>query len=176
MAKRKKQKADNRRRVRLPVWLDLNKQDEAFIADEVADLKNNRRFASTVRDAMRLILDLRAGRLDVLLMLFPWIQEALTPAATPPDTENLERQIAELKQLMIEQGGNRIDPDAPMVAAPPPKLSGLQPLGSMKPIAGSNRSLPLPLDDDDDDMLVLKKDTRTDASQNFLNSMIGLQQ
>lgn len=58
-------------------WLDMNKPDDVELAVSIAKLKACRKFAKTIRDGIRLIEDLRAGRLDVLLALFPWVTEHL---------------------------------------------------------------------------------------------------
>ena len=64
----------------LGAQLDLNKTDERQLFNYAADLKSKRNWASTFRDALRLIRDLRAGNLDVLFELFPWIENALLDA------------------------------------------------------------------------------------------------
>ncbi len=58
-------------------WLDMNKPDDVALADKIAELKAQRKFAKTIRDGIRLIQDLQAGRLDVLLSLFPSVTEHL---------------------------------------------------------------------------------------------------
>jgi len=50
------------------------KDDEADVADTIANLKKDRRFAPTVRDGIRLVADLRQGNLEVLFELFPWVK------------------------------------------------------------------------------------------------------
>lgn len=55
-------------------WLDMFKSEEAAIADQVEILKNKRSFTQTIRDGIRLVCDLRNGKLDVLFELFPWVR------------------------------------------------------------------------------------------------------
>lgn len=74
-------------RVQFRFWLDVVKDPEASLAQEVQSLKTRRVFQPTVRDAMRLILDLRRGKTDVLQELFPWVVQhppstSLRPAKT----------------------------------------------------------------------------------------------
>ena len=54
-------------------WLDATKDEELALADFCEGLKQTRSFSSTIRQALTLIRDLRAGRLDSLFAMFPWI-------------------------------------------------------------------------------------------------------
>ncbi len=94
----------NRFRLRFSFWLDLHKSDEAALAETIDALKQNRTFASTIRDGIRLIADLRAGRIDVLLELFPWVKEALQPAPATSADQRLQEQIERLENLLLAQG------------------------------------------------------------------------
>lgn len=85
-------------RERFMFWLDLNKPEEYQIAEIVFELKQQRSFAQTVRDGIRLIVSLRAGKLDVLFELFPWIQHTLIAHAPVESKANTEfRQLLALK-------------------------------------------------------------------------------
>ena len=55
-------------------WLNIAKPAEAALADKIELLKNERIFTQTIRDGIRLICDLRSGKLDVLFELFPWVK------------------------------------------------------------------------------------------------------
>lgn len=66
-----------RLRQRFNFWLDLNKTDDAILAHEIQDLKKCRQFSQTIRDGIRLIVDLRRGNTSVLCELFPLIEERL---------------------------------------------------------------------------------------------------
>lgn len=175
MAKRRKLKSEPRQKVEF--WLRKNKADEVWLVDLIGYLKGQRVFARVIRDGLRLIWDLKNKNVDVLLELFPdvanWLQVKMTPPPPPPDIAKLERQIAQLQQYLIEQGGNQLP--QPPADYPSMKPSGLQPLGGMKPIAGGLKPLSKPMVDDDDDVeIVVKKNTSTDAGLNFLAAMASL--
>lgn len=103
-------------------WLDLEKEEEAKIADTIELLKNQRLFSSTIRNGIRLINDLRKGKLDVLFELFPWVQAEFMHyitelQATPTETEeiiqpavqqqtvhpHIQSQLDRIEQLMQQQ-------------------------------------------------------------------------
>lgn len=146
----------SRYRLRFPFWLDMNKPQERELADTVEILKNERLFASTVRDGIRLICDLRAGRTDVLFELFPWIKNEMVQSTTSHPESALEVHLKRLEEL-IGKGGT-----ATSIAQIP--ISGLKPLP--KPV----------FEGDDQDTLIIRKDTSTDAGLNLLNSMRSLMQ
>ena len=145
-------------RLRQVFWLDLNHPVEGEVANQIAELKERRLFASTVRDGIRLICDLRSGRLDILTKMFPWIEEAFYQrfAVQQPDIY-LYEQIERLEQLLLQQGNTPIKTtnsgpkqlDVPQIAAP---------------------------DYDDADDLLIVKQGKSDGSsaQNFLDSAFGL--
>lgn len=85
----------------------MNKRDEAGLAKLIEDLKGQRLFASAVRDGLRLITDLRAGRTDVLLELFPLIGQQV--ARTGQGDPLLQAQIARLEALLLAQGTAPLD-------------------------------------------------------------------
>jgi len=62
-------------RKRFPFWFDLHKPDELELAQYVVEQKSTRMYSATIRDAIRLIRDLRQRKFDVLFQLFPWIRE-----------------------------------------------------------------------------------------------------
>lgn len=98
-----------RYRVMHKFWLDVTKDSEDWLDEQIVELKRTRKFTTILRDALRLILDLRAGRAGVLLELFPWVAEELRPAGA----NLLAAEIAELKRLVVAQS-----------AAPLPSLGG----------------------------------------------------
>lgn len=61
-------------RLRFTFWLDVNKEEESEIADTIEELKQERSFAQTIREGIKLITSLREGSLDVLFELFPWVR------------------------------------------------------------------------------------------------------
>ena len=68
-------KKDKRYRKQFRFWLDVEKADERQLVDHVQALKTNRNFAAAIRDGLRLVLDLRRGKTEVLRELFPWVLE-----------------------------------------------------------------------------------------------------
>jgi hypothetical protein len=160
-------------RLRQTFWLDLNREDEKEIAEQVAILKENRTFVKTVRDGIRLICDLRKGQVDVLFELFPWVKAEFLAGIQPQETageralrEHLERIE---RQLLSAHFSSGTVPNTTTSVGNPKTLSGPKPLNVQK--------FDLPTFDDDDlDTLVIKKDTSTDSAQNFINSLMRLQQ
>jgi hypothetical protein len=141
-------------------WLDLTKDSEEQIDEQIYGLKQNRTYTKTIRDGIRLICDLKAGRLDVLFELFPWVKSELLDHLTsqPVDSDFvLREQLARLEQLLLHQGN--------------------QPIGTTQ--AGPKQmNIPhvaTPRFDDLTDQVVLKK-ARSDgqAVQNFLDSAFTL--
>lgn len=64
-------------RLRFAFQLDDMRQDESELIDYIQELKTQRKFVTTIKQGLRLIRDLRAGRSDVLLSLFPHVVENL---------------------------------------------------------------------------------------------------
>jgi hypothetical protein len=154
-------------RHRVMVWLNSQKPVEKQVFKLVNEFKAGNEFSAAFRDGLRLIADLRAGRVDVLLELFPWIPAKLGSGVAPSGDDDLKREIAELKELIQQQS----IPGGPLVAAP-----ALKPLTGPKPLGAPKFDLPRFDDDDDGETLVLRKSTSTDGSANFLQAMLGLQQ
>lgn len=146
-------------RLRQVFWLDMNKPDEEALAATIEDLKQRRTFVTTIRDGIRLICDLRRGKLDVLFELFPWVRaefleymQSLQPDKSAAEIR-LEQQLARLERLLLQQ-----------VSAP----------GGPRPL-----TLPRPAADEDDAALVKITKAKVDGkqiAQNFINSMMRLQQ
>lgn len=65
------------KRMQYRFWLDILRDDEKKIADYVHELTEARQFAPTIRQALRLIQDLKQGNTTVLLELFPWVRDQL---------------------------------------------------------------------------------------------------
>jgi len=97
-------------RQRFMFWLDHDKPEEKQIAEEILLLKTAGLFARTIRDGIRLIQDLRAGRVDVLHELFPWVLEQQEPVSPPAhahqltDNTKLTTQLERLEKLLLTQG------------------------------------------------------------------------
>lgn len=151
-------------RYKLEFWLDARKDDELVLLETIDQLKQQRSFTATLRDGIRLIVDLRAGRLDVLFELFPFTKERLN--TTPPTSGDLERRLDELQRLIVAQGG---------ITAPPPNYPAMKPAGAPKALNVPTVTLPH-FDDDDGETIVLKKGNNSEAGLNFLAAAFGLQQ
>jgi hypothetical protein len=140
----------SRYRLRYTFWLNHHDPDEVAVADTIEILKNERSFTSTVRDGIMLANDLRQGRVEVLLKLFPWVVDALRPFVqeSGKDTDDLKRELVALREaVMAREGGG--------YGTPPPKR-----------LAAT----------DDAPELVLQKKSGTDAAANFLASLAALGQ
>jgi hypothetical protein len=96
--------SQKRFRLRFTFWLDLLKPDEAAIAEQIEKLKFDRTFATTIRDGIRLICDLRAGRTDVLVELFPKVVERLKTPEPSVAESRLQAHIDRLEALLLSQG------------------------------------------------------------------------
>ena len=150
-------------------WLDDSKQAENLLIGQVDSLKDNRLFSKTIRDGIRLIVDLRKGSLEVLFELFPFVRAEFMEYVkdTLPDNRNdnsdIKREIARLESLIIQQGKSNTNIMKPL-------SGGLQPIGGLKPLA------PPAYDEDDFQLEVTKAgDSGINAAQNFLASMQALQ-
>lgn len=170
MAKKKKPKKPYR--VQHRFWLDISRNDEFDINEQVYTLKSERSFIGVIRDGIRLVCDLRAGQLDVLQELFPHMV-AKIEARVMPDPSDLNNKFEELKKLIEE---NKIIPlfgndnSMTMIQAGEKSITT-----TGKPIAGGLKSLSKPTFDDDDDVqLTIAKTTSTESAMNFLTAMANL--
>ena len=75
---------ETRVRERFCFWLDVRDDYQWMVSEVVKDLKKKRQFSSTVRDGIMLVTSLRAGRLDVLIELFPWVVRELEQGRAIP--------------------------------------------------------------------------------------------
>ena len=137
-------------RKRFTFWLDLFKDDEFKLAEEIEVLKKKRNFSRYIRDGLRLILDLRAGKTDVLVELFPWVADTFAQVEPIPQKDSyqaLQKQLARLEQHLIREG-----------ATPIPRTSS--------PIKISDEPV-------DSSGIEIKKAKNSDSNsaQNFLESM-----
>jgi hypothetical protein len=169
--------AQSNHRIRFNFWLDMTKPSEEGIADKIEYLKNKRSFSSAIRDGIRLIVDLRQGKLDVLFELFPFVKlevmEYLKDAKADSNGggDDIKRELNQLKQLILAQ--NKQNDTL-----------------TMKPVSNGNvginqidgiKTIDAPVFDDSEDdleLLTVERDTESGkrATQNFLNSMMALQQ
>jgi hypothetical protein len=158
----------NRYREKFMFWLNLVDNQEFAIAEQISELKKQRLFASTIRDGIRLIYDLRRGKVDVLFELFPWVKAEFLAGVQPQETAGeraLREQLARIEQQLLQQGNV---PLQLLSSAPKSVASG--------PKAMTVPAFSAPSFDEDDEFntVILKKDTSTNSSQNFINSMLNL--
>ena len=85
-------------RLRFTFWLDMLKEGESAVAETIDTLKKKRLFAETVRDGIRLVCDLRDGKLDVLFELFPWVRAEFLEYMRELTSETLPEQSAKVAQ------------------------------------------------------------------------------
>jgi hypothetical protein len=155
-------------RLQIKFWLDLHKAEESELADLIAELKQERTFSRVVRDGIRLVVDLWRGNLDVLLALFPWVEEAFyarfREQQSMPETA-IQEQLAKLERLLIEQGNTPVAGLSRSVAAT---------AGGPKPMAVP--AVPGPVFAEEEEELVIRK-ARSDgeSANNFLASAFSLQ-
>jgi hypothetical protein len=147
--------AGKRFRLKFMFWLDMNKSDEAELAEEIESLKEQRLFTETLRDGIRLICDLRAGRTDRLFAMFPWL------------TAEIERR-ARAENMAIQQDLDRLWG----AIASQSVANGSRP--SLQSFSSRNFA---PLPEDDDHVELQVKAAKNGASgKNFLSSLMSLQQ
>jgi hypothetical protein len=123
------QKTDPTYRTQHRFWLDTNRQDERELAEYIVALKEKRTFISTLRDALRLIRDLRQGRVEVLLGLFPWVADyfkaqarlAHVPSPVPDFQLTLQAHLDRVEKLLSSRSvveGNALSPIPPTALLP----------------------------------------------------------
>ena len=137
--------AIERLRLKFTFWLDVNKDDEYKLVEQIDELKQKRLFSQTIRDGIRLICDLKDGNTDVLFELFPWLAAELV-AAQADTSGQLQQELSELKDLILTQNGTHFSR--------------------------------IELDEDDEDDIELEVSQVSDSSsaQNFLSSILNLQE
>lgn len=143
-----------RYRVMHKFWLDLTKADQDHLDEQINELKQARTFTQTVREGIRLICDLRQGNVTVLFELFPWIKADLLVDVQPQETvgeKAIREQLERIEAQLARQG---IDFDTKAIQ-----------LVNRRDASDAQ---------DDDIQLVIKKDTSTNAADNFLKSMMAL--
>lgn len=154
-------------RYRFDFWLDSDKDDELLLMEDIDALKRRRLFSQTIRDGIRLIMDLRRGSFDVLIELFPDIRHHIVePGQGSNDSGNgddikaIRQQLARLEQAALQQ------------SVP----SGLLMAGGNKgPRPMATPAVSAPIFDDDDGLLSIKRDTSTASADNFLRAAFALQ-
>ena len=145
-------------RLQFKFWLDVNKPDEYALAEIIADLKESKTFSKVIRDGIRLVWSLGQGNLDVLLALFPWVEDAFYERfreQQPASDSALQQQLARLETLLEAQGSI-------LVSAGPKKM--------VIPDAAMSET-------DDNGLLVVKRaQSERQSAHNFLSSAFDLVQ
>ena len=145
-------------RLQFKFWLDVNKPDEYALAEIIADLKESKTFSKVIRDGIRLVWSLGQGNLDVLLALFPWVEDAFYERfreQQPASDSALQQHLARLETLLEAQGSI-------LVSAGPKKM--------VIPDAAMSET-------DDNGLLVVKRaQSERQSAHNFLSSAFDLVQ
>jgi hypothetical protein len=155
-------------RYRFDFWLDGDKDNELLLMEDIDALKRLRLFSSTIRDGIRLMMDLRRGSFDVLIELFPDIRHHIVEpgqgdngGGNGDDIKAIRQQLARLEQATLQQSA----PGGLLMAA---HASGPKPM--------TIPALKAPVfDDDDDGLLRISRDTSTASADNFLKAAFALQ-
>jgi len=144
---------NKRFRLRFHFWLDLNKPDEADLADTIEQLKGKRSFAAAIRDGLRLVVSLAQGDTTVLKRLFPQVVEDIylsgLEAAKDDFNGDVTQRLDELAALV-----RQIKPGESQLALAGPK--------SLSPMAST--------DDIELDVKAATKSKDSNATWNFLIS------
>ena len=149
-------KQDRRARWQVRFWLDLAKDTEYALAEQVQTLKASRMFTSTVREALELIFSLQKRETIILERLFPWIAEHYRTKYVVGQGDMAARLAALETQISQMQS-----------AAQPPPTPGPKPLAKV--------AAPPAEDDDDAGLLTIKKAAPDGkAASNFLASAFAL--
>ena len=148
---------DKRWRGQFKFWLNANDVGEKALGDSLVMLKSNRQFAPTIRNALRLFLDLKAGNTEVLCELFPGIVTAISqPALVPSDEFNAI--IAKIDAL-----GGRLE-----------HVTAAAHTGNAKALTVPNFTLPNFDVDDLDTLIIAPDNTKSSSAQNFIDGLLRL--
>lgn len=129
-------------------WLYHDLADDVKLMEWIKFCKETRQFASVIKRGLRLMWSLGQGDTSVLFELFPTLKSELIhvkdlpPVPPPPDNSHLERQIAELKKLILEQGA---------ISAPPKDYPSMKP--ATAPVAAVTKAAPVSVDEIHDNFM-----------------------
>jgi hypothetical protein len=117
-------------RKRIEFWLFPNDSSDKVVLRVIKSLKKRRLFRQTVIDGIMILHQLIDGKTELLFKRFPWIVDNILANAPPPatNTVDLERQIADLKRILLEQGSI----SAPPANYPQSKSSSAPPVVEKK--------------------------------------------
>lgn len=154
---------DKRRRYTFRFMLDVMHDNQLLLAEELDELKRQRKYTSTILNALSLFQDLKKGSTKLLRQMFPGIVQSIESEYAmlhKPviDVASLEERIRGLEQRLIAQ----VIPALPTPAPAGPKLLNIPKVDAPT------------FDDDDMPALSIKKDTSTNSAGNFLSSLSAL--
>lgn len=151
-------------RVQHRFWLDISKDNEYALAEQLAEKKAERLYSATLRNALKLYFSLAEGDTSVLDDLFPFARQEALQRDSGGGSGASKEDITRLEKILASLTSNN------MLMRP------TQPAGDgPKPMTVPQFDLPRFDDDDDDFTIELQPVTDTGAAQNFINSMIALQ-
>lgn len=143
-------------------WLDAAKDEELELADYCESLKQKRLFTATIRDALRLIMDLRNRRLEVLFTLFPWVLVWLEERAEAIALARLSQGSDREKDSHQDGIDNRLARIETLLLEAPQNHNGM--------LLSSPKALPL-ASPDEEEITVKKIKGNKVASYNFRYSL-----
>lgn len=143
----------------------LSEEDEqSGLQKHMDGLAKKKQLTDRIKTALTLLAQLESGNTEMLDKMFPSICNS-DGSKPPTNSGDIASKLERIERLMLEQGGRELP-------EPPPGYPQLKPLSTkLQPMFE-----PPHLDDDDEGTLILKKSTSTNAAQNMINSMLGLQQ
>ncbi len=156
-----------RKRYQFKFWLDSLKSDEFELGAQLEALKKSRKYAGTIRDALKLLFSLRERKTDVLFSMFPWLVDELKPKngnGAGEMTEHLNR----IEQFFLQQSQNMLlNQGAPAGDTKPVGMGGLKAMNVSRIAA--------PVDDDDElDILIVPSTAPSNSARNFLNALSSI--
>lgn len=88
--------------------LNIRRSHEADLDEAILKLVADRKFAATIRNALRLVISLNAGDTSVLNELYPEVVNNLAvgqgnnPPEPPPDIKALNDRVEQLTQIVLQ--------------------------------------------------------------------------
>lgn len=162
LAPRQKAKREKRKRTMLRFFLDRKKPDEKELLDTVKWLKGQRLFTPFVRDGLRLMMDLKAQRTDVLFTLFDWLEGWMDVQIERRLNARLQDTNARLMKLESELAALKTTGQGAISQPPGPR-----------PIPAP--AIPGPADDDAP-LVMRKAKSEGNSAETFLNAAFRLVQ
>lgn len=154
-------------RKRYNFWLDDKRADDWPVNDLITKLKAAGQFTRAIREGLRLWVDLRANRTDVLYELFPHMKPQVSGGGAGGDGSDTARIAAMLELFMAEQKQKN---GYVMQSALPAPVQGTGNLKGLKAIAA-------PTFEDDDLPMIVTSEKKVDGLQiakNLVGSVLGL--